>query len=170
MNSGPAALNWFQEAGRPLSDLDRRTNKFLKKKLRQLRILTRYVEKSVNTGKLPSHNLSILKGLEPFLTVILQAKNKPPFVLKGLENWRRAKLLLIEILSILSEEKISVFEGHTRSLPSSHKCLIMAARLLTDTLEQCLFDSWDVFKSSEWFYDLKDLLNPEIQPVITISN
>ena len=87
-------LHWFKDAGEPLSDLDRSLNKCLKKKLRKLRDLTRAVEKRVNKGKLPSHNLSILKELEPFLTVILQAKNKPPFVLKGLQNWQRAKLLL----------------------------------------------------------------------------
>ena len=123
------------------------------------------MEKRVNRRKLPSHNLSILKELEPYLTVILQAKNKPPFVLKGLQNWQRAKLLLTEILSILSDAKIAVFEGPTRSLPPSYKSLIMSARILADTLENTLFDVWNIEQASGWIYNLNDILNPETQPL-----
>ncbi|MHA1225882.1 MAG: hypothetical protein ACTSPV_03990 [Candidatus Hodarchaeales archaeon] len=158
-------FHWFKDAGSPLTDLDRSLNKFLKKKLRKLRDLTRAVERRVNKGKLPSHNLSILKELEPFLTVILQAKNKPPFVLKGLQNWQRAKLLLAEILNILSDARIAVFEGSSRSLPPSYKSLIMSARILADTLENSLFDVWNVQQASSWIYNLNNLLNPETQPL-----
>jgi len=158
-------FHWFKAMSRPLSDLDRSLNKYLKKKLRKLRDLTRTVEKSVNRRRLPPHNLSILKEIEPFLTVILQAKNKPPFVLKGLQNWQRAKLLLTEILSILSEANMAVFEGPAQSLPLSYKSLIMAARILTETLENSLFDVWNVHKASKWIYHLNDLLNPETQPL-----
>jgi len=158
-------FHWFKEASRPLSELDRRLNKYLKKNLRKLRVLTRTVEKSVVKGKLPSHNLVVLKELEPFLTVLLQAKNKPPFVLKGLQNWQRAKLLLTEILAILSEANIPVFDGTTQSLPLSHKSLILAARYLTETLETSLFDVWNVHVASQWQITLEELLNPESQPV-----
>ena len=158
-------FHWFKEAYRPLSDIDRRLNKFLKKNLRKLRDLTRTMEKNVVKGKLPSYNLVVLKELEPFLTVLLQAKNKPPFVLKGLQNWQRAKLLLNEILAILSDSKISIFDGTTQSLPSSHKSLILAARILVKTLEKSLFDAWNVQTASQWLFNLEQLLNPEIQPV-----
>jgi len=158
-------FHWFKEASRPLSELDRRLNKYLKKNLRKLRILTRTVEKSVVKGKLPSHNLIVLKELEPFLTVLLQAKNKPPFVLKGLQNWQRAKLLLTEILAILSDANIPVFDGTTRFLPPSHKSLILAARYLTETLETSLFDVWNVHIASQWQITLEELFNPESQSV-----
>lgn len=158
-------FHWFKEASRPLSELDRRLNKYLKKNLRKLRILTRTVEKSVVKGKLPFHNLIVLKELEPFLTVLLQAKNKPPFVLKGLQNWQRAKLLLTEILAILSDANIPVFDGTTRFLPPSHKSLILAARYLTETLEISLFDVWNVHIASQWQFTLEELFNPESQPV-----
>lgn len=158
-------FHWFKEASRPLSELDRRLNKYLKKNLRKLRVLTRTVEKSVIKGKLPSHNLVVLKELEPFLTVLLQAKNKPPFVLKGLQNWQRAKLLLTEILAILSDANIPVFDGTTQSLPLSHKSLVLAARYLTETLETSLFDVWNVYIASQWQITLEELLNPESQPV-----
>lgn len=158
-------FHWFKGAGGPLSDLDRSLNKLLKKKLRKLRDLTRAVEKRVNKRRLPFHNLTILKELEPFLTVILQAKNKPPFVLKGLQNWQRAKLLLTELLSILSEAEIAVFEGPTRSLPPSYKSLIMSARILASTLENTLFDVWNIQQASYWIYNMEDLLNPETQPL-----
>jgi len=158
-------FHWFKEASRPLSELDRRLNKYLKKNLRKLRVLTRTVEKSVVKGKLPSHNLVVLKELEPFLTVLLQAKNKPPFVLKGLQNWQRAKLLLTEILAILSDANIPVFDGTTRDLPPSHKSLVLAARYLTKTLETSLFDVWNVHIASQWQITLEELLNPESQPV-----
>ena len=158
-------FHWLREASRPLSELDRRINKYLKKNLRKLRVLTRTVQKSVEKGKLPSHNLKILKELEPFLTVLLQAKNKPPFVLKGLLNWQRVKLLLVEILTILSDANIPVFDGFTRGLPHSYKSLILTARYLTETLENSLFDIWNIHTSSQWLLKMEELLNPVSQSV-----
>ena len=158
-------FHWLREAGRPLSEFDRRLNKHLKKNLRPIRDITRATAKSVENGRLPPQNLSFMIEIEEFLSVILKAKNKPPFVLQGIRNWQRAKMLLDEILNFLSKAKIDVLEGETRNLPLSHKSMILTARCLLKTLKSSSTDMWNASTALKWLLKIKDILNPESKSI-----
>ena len=157
-------FHWIQAAFRHLSDHDRQLNKELKKRLRKLRDLTRLQIQRVNSGYTSSYNLFILDKLTPFLTVVLQAKNKPPFILKGFQNWERVKLLLSQTLALLSDLNTNSLDQSSRIYSPEQKSLVNIARILGRCLEHTGFDAWEVQQGSQWLKVLVPLLDPEDQP------
>ena len=157
-------FHWIQAAFRRLSDHDRQMNKELKKRLRKLRDLTRLQTQRTHNGQPSSYNLFILNELSPFLTVVLQAKNKPPFVLKGFQNWQRVKLLLIQTLALLNDLHTDSLTQSTRKFSPEQKSLVALAQTLGRCLEHTGFDAWEVQQGSQWLKVLVTLLDPQTQP------
>lgn len=157
--------HWFQAAFQPLCDLDRALNKQLKKGVRQLRTLTRTMKDFVKSGKLPPLNLQFLQELEPYITILLQAKNKPPFVLKGKQAWERLKSISIRILTILETHHISVFDVSTRQINPEYKSLVMAVRIIINLLEKTIFTAKEITTASKWLRMLEKYMNPHQMPL-----
>ena len=157
-------FHWIQAAFRQLSDHDRQMNKELKKRLRKLRDITRLQTMRVCNGQKPAHNLNILNELAPFLTVVLQSKNKPPFVLKGLQNWHRAKLLLIQTLTLLADMSPGILAQTTKKLSPEQNSLVKIAQTLVTSLEQVAFEAWEVHQGSRWLRALVEVIDPQTQP------
>jgi len=157
-------FHWFQAAFRLLSARDRHLNKQLKQALRQLRVITNTVAKEVGIAKIPSSNLQYLREFEPYLSVLLQAKNKPPFVLKGHQTWQRAKIILRSLLDLLTAVKCPLFGTKPRFIPKAYKSLVLTLRLVATTLEETLFESWEVHQAIQWRQRLEQCLDPQQQP------
>ena len=159
-------FHWFLDACKLLYEFDRRFNKELKKKLRKLRVLKRYIKERVEKGKLPSHNLFSLEQLEDFLTVILKSQGKAPFVFAGLRNWNRLKMLLVETMNYLIEAEQDPFDGSTRQLPHQYKSLIQVLRFLATMLEERIFDVWAINIGVKFIQALENLLDPFTKEVL----
>ena len=157
-------FHWIQAVFRRLSDHDRQMNKNLKKRLRSLRDITRLQATRVTNGQKPTYNLNILNKLAPFLTVVLQSKNKPPFVLKGLQNWQRTKLILQQTLTLLNDMFPGILAQKTHTLSPEQKSLVKITHILGTSLEQALFEVWEVQQGSRWLRNLVEVLDPQTQP------
>jgi len=157
-------FHWFLAAFRRLSALDRGLNKEVKKQARQLRTLTRHQEERIQKGKIPTHNLAILTELAPYLTVILQAKNKPPFILKGVQNWNSLKLILAQTLTSLEDLPATSWKRAISQISPEQKSLRQIVKILTQTLEPLTFRAWEVSQGAHWLQTLVPLLDPLNQP------
>ena len=157
-------FHWIQAAFRQLSNHDRQMNKELKKRLRKLRDITRLQARRVSNEQKPTYNLNILNELAPFLTVVLQSKNKPPFVLKGLQNWHRTKLLLRQTLTLLADMSPGILTQTTKELSPEQKSLVKISQTLVTSLEQVAFEAWEVHQGSQWLRTLVEVLDPQTQP------
>jgi len=157
-------FHWNQAAFRQLSNHDRQMNKKLKKRLRKLRDITRIQARRLSNEQKPTHSLNILNELAPFLTVVLQSKNKPPFVLKGLQNWHRTKLLLRQTLTLLADMPPRILAQTTKGLSPEQKSLVKIARTLVTSLEQVAFEAWEVHQGSQWLRALVEVQDPQTQP------
>lgn len=157
-------VHWFKNAFEPLSVLDRLLDKQVKAGAQKIRNMFKYMENRVDTGTIPANAIRPLKELESYLIVILQAKNKPPFFLSGLRNWKRAGAILTSTMELLAGLQQPVWLETARSYPETIKGLGKVSRVLLETLEDTLYKAWAAKTGLKWLKNLNKLLDPSESP------